>query len=118
MGYAVDYRPTRKRARRQVPANKAQRTKDIKNAIRWNLPRLEHDTVSSEYVTEEQVRKLLKLNMIARTADPEGVHVLRQLSSSKEGGYAVIHKPERIAGVYRFRRDDLIASLKAWVGLL
>ena len=47
MGYAVSYkrsgRPTSRRAKRQSPANKAQRTKDMKNAIRWNVAQLEHD---------------------------------------------------------------------------
>ena len=50
MGYSVDYKPTRRRAKRTVPKNKAQRTKDIKNAIRWNIRQLEHDTASTAYI--------------------------------------------------------------------
>ena len=30
----------------------------------------------------------------------------------------IVPKPFRIAGNYGFDRDDLITSLKAWVGLL
>ena len=51
MGYAVSYkrsgRPISRRAKRQSPANKAQRTKDMKNAIRWNVAQLEHDTTGT-----------------------------------------------------------------------
>lgn len=124
MGYAVDYKPNksrrqyRTRARRQSPESKAQRKKDIKNVIRWNVLQLEHDTVTVEYVDREQVRLLLRLSSVADRADPTGDHVLQQLISTDDDGYGIIRKPERINGVQKFRRDDLITSLKAWVGLL
>ena len=107
MGYAVSYRPTRKRAQRQSPANKAQRTKDIKNAIRWNIAQLEHDTVSRELVLS-----LLRFGKVAPTADPTGDHVLQQLI--KEG---YVQRPKRRAGVQVFDRYDLLTSLKAYAGV-
>lgn len=113
MGYAVNYKPSRTRARRQVPRNKAQRTKDIRNAIRWNVARLEHDTVGTDSVSRAIVVKLLKLDKIAPQADPTGDHVMQQLIS--EG---IVLKPFKRAGVQVFAREDLISSLKAWVGVL
>ena len=107
MGYAVSYKPTKTRARRQTPATKAQRTKDIKDAIRWNVARLEHDTVSSALVIQ-----LLHLNQIAPTADPTGDHVMQQLI--KDG---IVLRLSKRAGVQVFGREDLINSLKAWVGM-
>ena len=53
------------------------------------------------------------LDRISPTADPTGDHAMQQLVS--EG---IVPKPFRIAGNYGFDRDDLITSLKAWVGLL
>lgn len=108
MGYAVSYKPTKTRARRQTPATKAQRTKDIKDAIRWNVARLEHDTVSSDTVSRSLVIQLLHLNHIAPTAD----HVMQQLI--KDG---IVLRPSKRAGVQVFGREDLINSLKAWVGM-
>lgn len=113
MGYSVDYRPTRKRAKRAVPKNKAQRTKDIKNVIRWNIERLEHDTVGTDRVNRFFVINLLRLNKIAPGADPTGDHVLQELISR-----GVLRKPERRAGVQVFDRADLLTSLKTWVGVL
>lgn len=112
MGYAVSYKPTKTRARRQTPATKAQRTKDIKAAIRWNVARLEHDTVSSDTVSRSLVIQLLHLNHIAPTADPTGDHVMQQLI--KDG---IVLRPSKRAGVQVFGREDLINSLKAWVGM-
>lgn len=112
MGYAVSYKPTKARARRQTPATKAQRTKDIKDAIRWNVARLEHDTVGSDTVSRSLVIQLLHLNQIAPTADPTGDHVMQQLI--KDG---IVLRPSKRAGVQVFGREDLINSLKAWVGM-
>lgn len=113
MGYSVDYKPTRKRARRQTPANKQARTKDIKNAIRWNIRQLEHDTTETEQITRGMVISLLHLNKIAPVADPTGDHVLQQLISQ-----GVLLKPSRRAGAQVFEREELIRSLKLWVGAL
>lgn len=112
MGYAVSYKPTKTRARRQTQATKAQHTEDIKNAIRWNVSRLEHDTVSSDTVSRSLVIQLLRLHQIAPTADPTGDHVMQQLI--KDG---IVLKPSKRAGVQVFGREDLINSLKAWVGM-
>lgn len=113
MGYSVDYKPTnRRRAKRTVPKNKAQRTKDIKNAIRWNIAQLEHDTVSSETVNRALVLSLLRFGKVAPTADPTGDHVLQQLI--KEG---YVQRPMRRAGVQVFDRSDLLTSLKSYAGV-
>lgn len=113
MGYSVDYRPTRKRAKRAVPKNKAQRTKDIKNVIRWNIEQLEHDTVGTDMVRRCFVINLLRLNKIAPKADPTGDHVLQELISR-----GVLRKPVSRSGVQVFDRADLLTSLKSWVGVL
>lgn len=113
MGYSVDYRPTRKRAKRAVPKNKAQRTKDIKNAIRWNIERLEYDTNGTDMISRYFVINRLRLNKIAPEADPTGDHVLQELISK-----GVLRKYELRAGMQVFDRADLLTSLKSWVGML
>ena len=113
MGYSVDYKPTRRRAKRTVPKNKAQRTKDIKNAIRWNIRQLEHDTVGADTIARSLAISMLRLNKIAQTADPSGDHVMQQLISD-----GILGKTERRGSVQVFDRAELLTSLKAWVGLL
>lgn len=117
MGYAVDYIPTRKRNRRRasrtVPTNKSQRVKDIKQAVRWNLDRLEHDTIGTESVSREMACRLLRFGSIARQADPTGDHVMQQLIHD-----GVLVRPRSVAGVQVFDRGELLTSLKAWVGVL
>lgn len=113
MGYSVDYRPTRKRAKRAAPKNKAQRTKDIKNAIRWNIERLEYDTTGTDMISRYFVINRLRLNKIAPEADPTGDHVLQELISK-----GVLRKSELRAGMQVFDRADLLTSLKSWVGML
>ena len=119
MGYAVDYVPTRERRkikkkyRREHVTSKAVRARDMRNAVRWNLPTLEHDTTGTATVDRSIVINLLRMDRISPTADPTGDHAMQQLVS--EG---IVPKPFRIAGNYGFDRDDLITSFKAWVGLL
>ena len=114
MGYSVDYKPTnRRRAKRTVPKNKAQRTKDIKNAIRWNIRQLEHATVGTDTIARSLAISMLRLNKIAPTADPSGDHVMQQLISD-----GILGKPERRGSVQVFDRAELLTSLKAWVGVL
>lgn len=112
MGYSVDYKPTRRRDKRAVPKSKAQRTKDIKNAIRWNIRQLEHDTVSSVYIQRSLIIGILRLNRISPHTDPSGDNTFQQLIA--EGW---VSRPERIGGVQLFDRADLIRSLKAYAGL-
>lgn len=113
MGYSVDYKPTRRRAKRTVPKNKAQRTKDIKNAIRWNIRQLEHATVGADTIERSIAISMLRLNKIAPTADPSGDHVMQQLISD-----GILGKTERRGSVQVFDRAELLTSLKAWVGVL
>lgn len=111
MGYAVQYKSTKsqERSKRARAAAKGQRTKEIKNAIRWNLPQLEHDTVSAETVTRDRVIRTLRLDRIHPVTDPTGDHTMQSLSP-------VTGRYERVNGVRCFRRDDLITALKAYVG--
>ena len=113
MGYSVDYKPTRRRAKRTVPKNKAQRTKDIKNAIRWNIRQLEHDTIGADTIARSLAISALRLNKIAPTADPSGDHVMQQLISD-----GILGKPESRGSVQVFDRAELLTSLKAWIGVL
>jgi len=113
MGYSVDYKPTRRRAKRTVPKSKAQRTRDIKNAIRWNIRQLEHDTIGADTIARSIAISVLRLNKIAPTADPSGDHVMQQLISD-----GILGKPERRGSAQVFDRAELLTSLKAWCGLL
>lgn len=113
MGYSVDYKPTRRRTKRTVPKSKAQRTRDIKNAIRWNIRQLEHDTIGADTIARSIAISVLRLNKIAPTADPSGDHVMQQLISD-----GILGKPERRGSAQVFDRAELLTSLKAWVGLL
>ncbi len=91
---------------------KRQFMKDIKNAVKWNLPRLEHDTVGVENVPREMVVKLLRLDKVATKTDPDGKHAMQTLILL---GYVL--RPRRYLGREYFRRDDLVQSLKAYVGV-
>ena len=114
MCYSVDYKPTnRRRAKRAVSRSKAQRTKDIKNAIRWNIRQLEHDTIGADTIARSIVISALRLNKIAPTADPSGDHVMQQLISD-----GILSKPERRGSAQVFDRAELLTSLKAWIGVL
>lgn len=90
---------------------KRQFMKDIKNAVKWNLPRLEHDTTSMENVPREMATRLLRLDKVATKTDPDGKHAMQMLIAS---GYVL--RPVRQFGREYFRRDDLVQSLKAYVG--
>ena len=87
MGYAVDYVPTRERRkikkkyRREHVTSKAVRARDMRNAVRWNLPTLEHDTTGTATVDRSIVINLLRLDRISPTADPTGDHAMQQLVS-------------------------------------
>lgn len=91
---------------------KETRAKDLKNAVRWNLPRLEHDTTGMENVPRQMVVKLLHLDMVVPSTDPTGTHTMQSLIAS---GYVL--RPKRQYGVEVFDRDDLVQSLKAYAGV-
>lgn len=102
MGYAVDYKsPTAKRGKA-----KKRRTTDIRNAVRWNLPRLTHDTTGTDTVERQMLIRMLRLDRVAPTADPTGDHTLQQLIAM-----GVISRPQRRDGRQLFQRDDLITAL-------
>ena len=116
MGYSVDYRPTRKRAKRAVPKNKAQRTKDIKNVIRWNIERLEHDTVGTDMVRRCFVINLLRLNKIAPEADPtgdiEGYDAANKAAIMATLGFhtSVTIDDVSVEGITKITADDIAAA--------
>ena len=85
----------------------------MRNAVRWNLPQLEHDTTGTETVERETCIRILRLNRVAPTADPTGDHCMQQLISD---GY--VQRPRVLAGRRVFDRDDLIQSLKRYAGVL
>lgn len=117
MGYAVDYISTEERKRRKVKkkyrrervTSKAIRAKDMKNAVKWNLPKLEYDTTGTDTVERSIVIRILKLDRISPTTDADGDHAMQQLIS--EG---IVLKPKRVGGRRVFDRADLLQSLKAW----
>lgn len=104
-------RDLKRQVKNRKTNEKRQFMKDIKNAVKWNLPRLEHDTTSMENVSREMVVKLLRLDKVATKTDPDGRHAMQMLIAS---GYVL--RPVRQFGREYFRRDDLVQSLKAYVG--
>lgn len=124
MGYAVAYEPTWKRkkkrnprpvrtiAARQVKQNARERRKAIRQAVRWNVAELEHDTIGTDNISASMLAVKLRFTKIAPDADPSGGHVVQQLVS--EG---VLTKPVRRSGGERvFERAVLLRELKAWAG--
>lgn len=117
MGYAVDYIPTSEQKRRKVKkkyrrehvTSKAIRAKDMKKAVKWNLPKLEYDTTGADTVDRSIAIRILHLDCISRDTDPDGDHAMQQLVS--EG---IVSKPKRVGGHQVFDRADLIQSLKEW----
>ncbi len=103
-------RDLKRQVKNRKTNEKRQFVKDIKNAVKWNLPRLEHDTTSMENVPREMVTRLLRLDKVATKTDPEGKHAMQMLIAS---GYVL--RPVRQFGREYFRRDDLVQSLKAYV---
>lgn len=104
-------RDLKRQVKNRKTNEKRQFAKDIKNAVKWNLPRLEHDTTSMENVPREMAIRLLRLDKVATKTDPEGKHAMQMLIAS---GYVL--RPVRQFGREYFRRDDLVQSLKAYVG--
>lgn len=103
-------RDLKRQVKNRKTNEKRQFMKDIKNAVKWNLPRLEHDTTSMENVPREMVVKMLRLDKVATKTDPDGRHAMQMLIAS---GYVL--RPVRQFGREYFRRDDLVQSLKAYV---
>lgn len=120
MGYAVDYIPTSEQKRRKVKkkyrrehvTSKAIRAKDMKKAVKWNLPRLDYETTGADTVDRYIAIRILHLDCISRDTDPDGDHAMQQLVS--EG---IVSKPKRVSGRQVFDRADLIRSLKAYAGV-
>lgn len=108
MGYTVTYNPRNTHRNTKKNTGKKIRKADVKRQVRWNLPRLEHDTQLVEYVDRDTVIHLLRLDKLASYATA-GTHALQQLIS--EG---VVLRPTRVGGVEKFKRDDLIAALKTY----
>lgn len=129
MGYAVTYQPSyktrnkktnRKKAtaaatslERLTSAAKAKRTKNIRNAIRWNIDELESRTMGAATVSRTLICNLLHLGAVAPGVDPTGDHVLQQLISE---GY-VAHHVGRIMGDKVYDRADLLKALKSYARL-
>ena len=64
-------RDLKRQVKNRKTNEKRQFVKDIKNAVKWNLPRLEHDTTGVENVPREMVVKLLRLDKVATKTDPD-----------------------------------------------
>ena len=104
----VDYIPTYKRRSKAQTRSKKIYVKDIKAAVRRNLARLEHDTMSTSTLSRDQLINLLELDSVAayRTA---GDHVLQKLIHD-----GVILPPKRRfeGGPKVFDRDDTLLALR------
>ena len=76
---------------------------DIKNAIRWNIGQLEHDTIGTDSVQRPIVIGILRLNRISPHADPSGDNTFQQLIAE---GWGAAPEAYRRRAVFRPRRPD------------
>ena len=108
MGYAVDYKPSRKRNRsRQSPASKA-KLRNLKAMVKYSLPHIEERCACSETITRQELMTLIGLNCSTPGSDND-----MQLILSERPG-AGIRSVGRLLGMKTYRCTDVAASLRVW----
>ncbi|MBT1164014.1 hypothetical protein [Bifidobacterium felsineum] len=108
MGYAVDYKPTRKRNNdRQSPAGK-QKLRTLRAMVKYSLPHIEERCACSETITRQELMALIGLNAKAPGADNDMQLIL------SEGKGAGIHPVGRMLGMKTYRCADVVGSFKLW----
>ncbi len=114
MGYTLDYRSTyytgnqgkgRKRSNRKKLFDK-----EIRQTVRANLDRLEHDTTGTSTVERDMVIRLLRLDMVASYRSA-GDNALQKLVHD-----GCIPAASRVGGRRVFDRDELISRLRVYAG--
>ena len=119
MGYAVDYIPTSEQKRRKVKkkyrrehvTSKAIRAKDMKKAVKWNLPKLEYDTTGADTVDRSIAIRILHLDCISRDTDPDGDHAMAGMRMPAR--YVAEMVCDRIAASKNYKGDKY-TDAAAW----
>ena len=108
MGYAVDYKPTRKRTgRKQSPANKT-KLRNLRAMVKYALPNIEQRCACSDTITRPELMALIGLN----ANNPAHDHDMQLILS--EGKGAGIHACGRMMGMKTYACRDVAESLKRW----
>lgn len=107
MGYAVDYKPTKRSTRK---SGKKLYDREIRRTVRVNLDRLEHDTTGTATVERDMVIRLLRLDATASYRSA-GDNALQKLIHDGR-----IPAPQRVGGRRVFDRDDLLGRLREYAG--
>lgn len=109
MGYAVDYKPTRKRTgRKQSPANKT-KLRNLRAMVKYALPNIEQRCACSDTITRPELMALIGLST-EETTSPD--LDMQTILSDKSG--AGIHARGRVLGLKTYDCRDVAASLKRW----
>lgn len=108
MGYAVDYKPTRKRTgRKQSPANKT-KLRNLRAMVKYALPNIEQRCACSDTITRPELMALIGLS----TNNPAHDLDMQTILSDKSG--ASIHARGVMLGLKTYDCRDVAASLKRW----
>lgn len=108
MGYAVDYKPTRKRTgRKQSPANKT-KLRNLRAMVKYSLPNIEQRCACSDTITRPELMALIGLSPKNPAHDLD----MQTILSDKSG--AGIHARGRVLGLKTYDCRDVAASLKRW----
>lgn len=108
MGYAVDYKPTRKRTvRKQSPANKT-KLRNLRAMVKYALPNIEQRCACSDTITRPELMALIGLSANTPAHDLD----MQTILSDKSG--AGIHARGRVQGLKTYDCRDVAASLKRW----
>lgn len=107
MGYAVDYKPTRKRNSRQSNASKT-KLRNLQAMVKYMLPQILTRCECSETITRPELMTLIGLN----ANNPAHDHDMQLILS--EGKGAGIHACGRMMGMKTYACRDVAESLKWW----
>ena len=95
MGYAVDYKPTRKRTvRKQSPANKT-KLRNLRAMVKYALPNIEQRCACSDTITRPELMALYRES--SSTKNPAHDLDMQTILSDKSG--AGIHARGRVLGL-------------------
>lgn len=103
MGYAVDYKPTRKKS----PATAA-KVRRFKAMVKYALPVIVRRCECSETITRPELMELIGISVHAPAADND----LQLILSDKTG--AGIRPVGRMMGLKTYRCSDVVTSLREW----
>lgn len=107
MGYAVDYKPTRKRNVTQSPASKS-KLRRLRAMVKYSLPHIEERCACSETITRQELMTMIGLSVKTPGADND----MQLILSERQG--AGIRPVGRMLGMKTYDCRDVVASFKAW----